>query len=352
MTKILVIDDSEEIRSNIVELLQLSSYKVTASSNGKDGIAKAVAEKPDLIICDIMMPEVDGYGVLHAVHKNDPIKNTPFIFLTAKSEHGDLRKGMNLGADDYIIKPFDATELLNAVHTRLEKMEQIRMEFSAGVMAISDLKDDSSAEDLLKALVDNADIITCRKKHTIYCEGAYPNRLYYVLQGRIKTYKSTDEGKELIVEISCPGDFVGYTALLESVPYQDAAMTMEEAELAVIPADQFEALLNNNIKIARQFIRLLAKNVSEKEKQLLNLAYHSLRKKVAVALLTLLKKFPQKDGEVMLPDLNRESLANIAGTAKESLIRTLGDFRNEQLIELTGNSIFIRNQKKLENMIN
>ena len=352
MKKILVIDDSEEIRSNIAELLRLSNYEVSEASDGKEGIQKSIAIKPDLIICDVMMPVMDGYGVLHAVHQNDPIRNTPFIFLTAKSEHSDLRKGMNLGADDYIIKPFDATELLNAVHARLEKMDQLKKEFSSGIQAIDALQDDSSEEELLKTLINNADLLTCGKRHALYSEGAYPNRLYYILEGRVKVYKTTDDGKELIIEIGCPGDFIGYSALLEGAPYEDGAMTLENAELAVIPGDQFQALISRSQKIAGRFIKMLAKNVSEKEKQLVNLAYHSLRKKVAVALLTLQKKFPQKEGYIMLQDLNRAGLATIAGTAKESLIRTLSDFRNEQLIDLNENSILIKNEKKLENMIN
>lgn len=351
MKKILVVEDNEEIRTNVAEILELSSYKVIQAKNGKEGIEKAISEKPDLIICDIMMPLVDGYGVLHAVHKNDPIKNTPFIFLTAKSESSDLRKGMNLGADDYITKPFDTTELLDAVDARLKKIDSIKEEFSAGLQQVED-NDLSSTEDVLKVLIENADVVNCRKKQMIYCEGTYPNRLYYILEGRIKVSRTSDDGKELVTEIACPGDFVGYVPLLESSPYQDSAVAIEEGELAVIPRDQFEILLNKNNHVAQKFIRLLAKNISERENQLINLAYHSLRKKVAVALLTLLKKFPQKDGEIMLPDLNRENLATIAGTAKESLIRTLSDFKSEQLIELHDHSIIIKNEKKLANMIN
>lgn len=121
MKKILLIEDNDDIRNNTAEILELSNYKVIVAENGKTGVEKAIAHMPDLIICDIMMPELDGYGVLHACHKNDSIKNTPFIFLTAKTERSDFRKGMELGADDYITKPFDGTELLNAIDSRLKK---------------------------------------------------------------------------------------------------------------------------------------------------------------------------------------------------------------------------------------
>ena len=119
MKKILLIEDNEDIRSNTAEILELSNYEVIVAENGKIGVAKALENKPDLIICDIMMPELDGYGVLHAVQRNESIRQTPFIFLTAKTERSDYRKGMELGADDYLTKPFDGTELLNAVNSRL-----------------------------------------------------------------------------------------------------------------------------------------------------------------------------------------------------------------------------------------
>src|SRR5688572_27603161 len=103
---ILLIEDNNEIRENTAEILELASYKVTTAENGKAGVEKALKDKPDLIICDIMMPVLDGYGVLHLVNKNPGLASVPFIFLTAKSERADYRKGMEMGADDYISKPF------------------------------------------------------------------------------------------------------------------------------------------------------------------------------------------------------------------------------------------------------
>ena len=123
MKKILLIEDNDHIRENTSEILEMSNYKVFSAENGKTGVELALREKPDLIICDIMMPVLDGYGVLHMVQKNTTTRNIPFIFLTAKTERSDLRKGMELGADDYITKPFSGTELLNAVEGRLKKAD-------------------------------------------------------------------------------------------------------------------------------------------------------------------------------------------------------------------------------------
>ncbi len=351
MKKILLIEDNEDIRSNTAEILELTNYEVIVAENGKVGVEKAIEHKPDLIICDIMMPLLDGYGVLHAVHKNDAIKNTPFIFLTAKTERSDFRKGMELGADDYITKPFSGTELLNAVDSRLNKIDLIRQQITPGLEGLQHLIQTSTNNNTLQSITKDRNINKYKKKQIVYSEGNHPNRLYYIVKGKVKTHKSNEDGKELVTELYSPGDFLGYISLLEGSIYKDTATAMEETELAVIPKEDFENLINNNKEVALQFIKLLAKNISDKEKQLVELAYNSLRKKVARALTTLQLKYPQKSKDNFSIDISRESLASIAGTATESLIRTLSDFRSEKLIDIKEGSIVIINQKKLEQLL-
>ncbi len=121
MTKILVIEDESPIRELITELLNLSNFKVIEAENGEEGVELAIAHLPDLIICDIMMPKLDGYGVLRKLQRHQLTEPIPFIFLTAKGTQSDMREGMNLGADDYLIKPFTEDELILAVATRLKK---------------------------------------------------------------------------------------------------------------------------------------------------------------------------------------------------------------------------------------
>src|SRR5688572_2081509 len=118
MKTILVIEDNEDIRENVAEILTLADYNVLTAPNGKEGIDSARKNIPDLIICDIMMPGVDGYGVLHVLNKEPQTQNIPFIFLTSKSERSDFRAAMEMGADDYITKPFAGNELLNAIESR------------------------------------------------------------------------------------------------------------------------------------------------------------------------------------------------------------------------------------------
>jgi len=121
MVKILLIEDNNEVRENTAEILELANYKVETAENGKTGVEKANEFNPDIVVCDIMMPELDGYGVLHILGKSPRTAAIPFIFLTAKADKADVRKGMTLGADDYLTKPFDDTELLDAIETRLRK---------------------------------------------------------------------------------------------------------------------------------------------------------------------------------------------------------------------------------------
>jgi len=123
-SKILVIEDEKVLRNNICEILELSDFLVESAANGKDGLKKIYDWQPDLILCDVMMPEMDGFEVLFNLRQS--LNNhVPFIFLTARVDRDDTRKGMNLGADDYLTKPFSRVELLNAVNSRLDLRKKI-----------------------------------------------------------------------------------------------------------------------------------------------------------------------------------------------------------------------------------
>jgi len=339
MKHLLLIEDNNEIRENTAEILELAGYKVRKAENGKVGVELALQEKPDLIICDIMMPVLDGYGVLHLLNKNEKLNGIPFIFLTAKAERSDFRRGMEMGADDYITKPFSDIELLNAVESRLKKTEFLLKNYNTDAEGLQQMIADFKGTNSLEQLADNRKINNYKKKQPIYTEGNHPNRLYYIQKGKVKTSKSNDVGKELTVGLFTKGDFLGYNAI-------------EDTEVAIIPKEEFENLLYSNREVMHKFIKLLAKNVTEKENQLLGLAYNSLRKRVADALLTLQEKYKTETQDKFSIHISREDLANIAGTATESLIRTLSDFKSENLIEIKDGNIIISNQKKLAAMLN
>ncbi|MFN6519475.1 MAG: response regulator [Nostoc sp. CreGUA01] len=131
MNTILIIEDEDQIRENLEEILQLSDFKTFIAPNGKIGLEIAKTKLPDLIICDIMMPELDGYSVLSALRKNEATVNIPLIFVTAKAERLDFRHGMEIGADDYLTKPFTTEELLKAIATRLHKQSVVQRQSQA-----------------------------------------------------------------------------------------------------------------------------------------------------------------------------------------------------------------------------
>ncbi|MCD6063048.1 MAG: transcriptional regulator [Flavipsychrobacter sp.] len=337
----------------ITEVLELSNYRVLAAADGKEGILLAREKKPDLIICDIMMPVLDGYAVIHSLQRYPETQNIPFIFLSAKAERSDIRKGMELGADDYIAKPLSSPEeLLNAVESRLKKADLLKKDIGPGLEGLNNLVMSVNGKDILKSLTEEGSAQRYKKRQVVYNEGTHPKNLFYVQKGKIKVFKTNDDGKELVTNIYTDGDFFGYTSIIEESIYKETAQSLEETELTLIPASDFKDLLNNSREILHKFIQLLANNVSEREAQLVGVAYNSLRKKVADALISIYKKYKKDETEDSTLSIGRENLANFTGTAKESVIRTLSDFKDEKLIDIKDGDIVILNRKKLENMIN
>lgn len=351
MHRILIIEDNEDIRENVAEILTLSDYEVLMAPNGKEGISVAQAQEPDLIICDIMMPGIDGYGVLHVLHKDPKTQNIPFIFLTSKSERSDFRAAMELGADDYITKPFSGNELLHAIQSRLRKVSVLKKALSSDIAGVNELISTIDTKRTLEQLAEESNVNTYKKKQLVFKEGQNPHYLYYIIKGKIKTFKTHEDGKDLVMDLYNSGDFFGYTTLLEGGAYKENAETMEECELALIPRKDFEDLVNSNPAVAKKFISLLAKNVVDKENSLLGIAYNTLRKKVAEALISLEKKYHTNKKEPFQIDISRDDLATIAGTASESLIRTLSDFKSENLIDIKSGKVIITDEKKLINLI-
>lgn len=351
MKTILLIEDNKDVRENIAEILELAHYNVKQAENGKVGVEMAQQGRPDLIICDIMMPVLDGYGVIHLLSKNAETASIPFIFLTAKSERSDFRKGMELGADDYITKPFDDVELLRAVESRLKRNEMLRAEFSKNMEGLNKFFDQIKEIDELKKLSTERRIKVYKKKEIVFNEGNSPNYLYFLSKGKIKTFKSHEYGKELITNLYKEGDFFGYLALLEDNSYTDTAEALEDSEVCLIPKEDFFALIYNNLAVMKKFIKILSDNISEKEEQLVNLAYSSVRKRVAEALILLQNLYDnKKENKSFSISISREDLANIVGTATESLIRTLSDFKAEKLVEIKGSNITIVDGDRLKKL--
>jgi CRP-like cAMP-binding protein len=347
---ILIIEDNNDIRESTSEILQLSGYDTLKAGNGRTGVDMAIQSRPNLILCDIMMPELDGYGVLYLLNKNQETASIPFIFLTAKAERLDFRKGMEMGADDYLTKPFDDMDLLNAIERRLDKEEKQRAHYSKTLQNLEVLakgSGDGVAE--LKALIASRKLRQIKKKQILYYESDQPQGIYLILDGSLKTIKLADDGRELMTGLYKTNDYLGINALLLNEAFNETAEAVEDSAVCLLPKEAVITLLSLYPDIAKQFIRILSNSIREKEDQLLELAYHSVRKRLAQVLLRL-----STQAEVDLNEfkISREDLASMAGIATETVSRTLTDFKEEGLIEKKGSSILLLDLKKLMNMKN
>ncbi len=345
MKHILLIEDNLEVRENTQELLQLAGYEVTTAENGKVGVVKAVDVDPDLIICDIMMPELDGYGVIKILSRNPETATIPFIFLTAKADKSDIRMGMNLGADDYLTKPFEETDLLDAIESRFARHNKINVEEASGLTGLQELVSNASDIPGLEQLNLDYKNRKYAAKEVVYREGDHPHYLYYVIKGSITSSRTDPYGKNLITETYNEGDYFGYVALFQGSNYVEEAVALSEAEVAQISKDDFLKLVSSNRDVAVRFIKLMAGNVSDKEERLLKLAYATVKERLADVLLEL-----SNQGEKEI-SLGRETLAEMVGTSTETLIRTLTDMKNAGILESEGRAVFVKNPEELSSMV-
>jgi CRP-like cAMP-binding protein/AmiR/NasT family two-component response regulator len=348
--RILIIEDNDDIRESTAEILELANYEVFQAINGKAGVELATTHLPDLILCDIMMPELDGYGVLYLLNKNQQTSAIPFIFLTAKAERMDMRKGMEMGADDYLVKPFDDVELLNAIETRLNKREKQEQFYSKSIVQLTHLVSGNAGMKELDKMMLDRKVRTVKKKQIIYYEGDTVSGIYLVLSGKVKTIKLSEDGRELLTGMYGAEEYFGIPALLLNEPYAETAEALEDTTICQLPKEMLEELLNRFPDVARQFIHILSNNLLDKEEQLLQLAYHSVRKRMAEVLMRLCK-LEKQEGEVILR-ISRDNLAAMAGMATETVSRILSDFKDEGLIERKGSQIGILDQQKLQQMKN
>jgi CRP-like cAMP-binding protein len=173
-----------------------------------------------------------------------------------------------------------------------------------------------------------------------------------VNKGKVKTFKTHELGKEFITGLYKEGDFFGYLALMEDSKYMDSAETLDESELCFIPKEDFFALIFRNGEVSKKFMKMLSGNLSDKEDQLVKLAYNSVRKRVAEALVTLHDRYKKEGEKNFSMSISREDLANLSGTATESTIRTLSDFKDEKLIDIKGGSIALLDYDRLVRLRN
>jgi len=323
--RILIIEDNKDIRESVVEILELYEFTVFSADNGKTGVELAIKHLPDVILCDIAMPEMDGYAVLFMLKKNKTTQGITFIFITAKAERIELRKGMDMGADDYLTKPFSDIDLLKAIEGRLNKKEIQQNSNQLNQLLV---KHNGLIE--LKKITHESKARRFKKNHIIYFEGDIGTSVFLIISGRVKTIKLANDGREFMTGIYSANQYLGINIILSSEAYTDTATTMEDCVICMIPKYQLEQLLVLHPDVSGEFIKLLSNDIREKEEQLMQLAYYSVRKKMAEAIIRLNK---HKSPEVDYFKVSREDLAAMACMATETVSRTLSDFKTEGLIE-------------------
>lgn len=348
--KILVIEDNLFLLENTAEILELASYEVIKARNGKEGLILAHQEKPDLILCDIQMPELDGFGVLRAMQNALDLRRIPFVFATSKSAESDRRLGMSMGADDYVVKPYSGEELLTIVETRLRRatlFNEIETRESASRELF--LEGDQLVEQI-EPLMKKIVVKKYAKKERLFLEGDSSSFLYYLLKGKVKVFHTSECGKEYIARIYKEKEFFAYDSLLDKSIHDESAETLEDCEVGLIPKKDFYHLLENNHGLCVHFIHYLATNISEMKDSMVKLAYCSARKKLAESILYFGAKYRNDENDEMRFPVSRHDISSRAGISPESSSRNLTDFREEGLIDFSSGVLQVLNPNKLRSL--
>lgn len=344
---ILVIEDNDEVRENLVEILELHGYTVMARPDGIAGVKQAIDTPPDLILCDVMMPELDGYGVLNILGQNERTASVPFVFITAKTETSDIRRGMNLGADDYITKPFYKDELLGVIETRLRKaMHRVPPPSDADPSphlhnpdrGISKLKEHFTEVGWTKVYSQG---------DTIVREGEYPHFVYLVKRGQTHLTRLHEYGRQYIIATVGPEEIFGVPSTLENAPFHyTATVASDELDCQLLPRLKLLELINRDRTVTEALMHLLAGRVVERSERLVNQAYDSVRRRTALMLCDLVAKYGSSE-----LDLSRDELAQMVGSTKESVIRALSDFKKEGILTTSGRTVEVAEPERLRELL-
>ncbi len=339
MNRILIIEDDREVREDLKEILELMDYKVETADNGKSGVQMALKNSYDLILCDVVMPLIDGFGVLNILSKKPATKHIPFVLLTEQSNNFDFRKGMNLGADDYLAKPFLKNDLLRVVEVRLaksaalvEREEVPKFEFRNPELGY---------EELTK-LFNELPVKEYRAKEVIFAEGKLLNHIYWVKKGRVKVAKLNNFEKEYIFSFIENEKTFGYSAMFRNKPTGFSATAMVDTTVAKMEREVFLNHMKTKPNINFYFLQKLSENLHIKESQITHLAYNPIRKRVSDALFELTEQF-----ENGIISMSRDDLSHFVGMTKESLVRVLSEFKKDGWIALEGNDIKLIDKESL-----
>lgn len=350
MKTILLIDDDVEMLQLTSDLLELEGYAVITAESGKRALELTEKSAPDLVLCDVTMPGMDGFGVLHELGLSPRLAEIPFIFLSARAERADVRKGMNLGADDYLTKPFQAKELFDAVESRLKRSELFKRNFSQEPNGLEQFLDLARGLEVLKHLSKDRKPRMYKENEILFRQGDELHAVTYIVQGKVRTFNVNKDEKELTTGLHGPGDFIGFFGLLESGCTVESAEALETTKVVSIPKDELLALLHKDHDVSVCFIKLLSRDVEDLKARMLQLAYASIRQRVAQSLLLIHARYAQENDPSIGVRITREDLASVVGTATESLIRCLSDLKDDRFIAVDGREIRILDRPALQKL--
>ncbi len=350
MKLILVVEENKNLSNNLTEMLALANYKSIEAGNSQQGIELAHKYKPDLILINMVLSGVDGIAMVHILRNDPETEMIPVVMLTLTRNFQDFRQAMDAGANDCIELPYNNNELLKVIGNIFRMTEVLKKHLYSDFINPERAPLPVSNQTIEK-LTLNINTTTYQKKTVVYKQGKRPDYVYYIVKGKVRTYKVHEEGRQLVIGLYNSGDFLGYNALFEETPYKEIAETTELSELVCIPRTDFENMVYKNQTVANKLLKMLAQNITEREQQMIGNAYNTLRKKVAGALISLENKYKSDNAQSYCIDMSRNDIAAIAGTAAESLIRTLNEFKNEEMILIRKNhNIEIINSQKLHNL--
>lgn len=340
---VLLIEDDKTLLENTRDLLKFSQYKVLIAADGKSGVKIAREKLPDIIISNIMMPELNGYQVYEALKEDPTTRKIPFMFVSVKGEPEDIRKGMNLGVDDYITKPFREEDLITAIESRLAKTEIIKERKSKKINGNARLI--TNLDQLRTYFRDYGEFLEVEKNEEIFREGRHASYISLVDQGLIKIFRLDEYGKELITGLSKKEDFLGFYSFKIPTQYPETAQALENSKLFRISSEEFIHTLLKNQELTVEFAQLISENLSILKTHLLDMAYSSVLKKTTNTILEFAEKI-QGDPQEFIR-ISRSDLASVAGISTESFIRSLSSLKKEGLIDIVGRDIKILNLQKL-----
>ena len=344
---ILVIDDVQDVRENVAELLELSGHHVLQAEDGYAGIRMAKQHGPDLIVCDIMMPGIDGYGVAEILARHRSTQHIPLIYLTAKAESIDFKKGLQKGAVDYITKPFEGHELVESVALRLKQISasKPRDASDTGWKNWVEYLYTDAPVDLVGTPYDRLELPS---EKVLFAQKEQANHVYFIRSGAIRWEYMDALGRSFCFNLSRGGDFVGWTFDFQEGSHAYTAIAVTPCELVRIPMVQVQELLLSQPGMALTWGEIELEQQAKLMTTTAGLLFGTARQNLARVLLS----FAEWDGNHWVLDLPREILAKSTGLAYETVIRLISQFKADGLLVTKGRRISLLDRNgilKLQN---